>query len=346
MDEDVIMVCMENTFNHTELEKWYQANHRALPFRESQNPYFIWVIEIMAQQTQMETVVPYFERFIRRYPTVQDLANTDSDTLHKMVEGIGYYRRFQHMHEAAKIIVSTYNGIFPTTHETVLSLPGVGEYTAGAIMSIAYNKPYAATDGNVIRVLSRFFRIFDDMRTPKARRIIAELNQKLIIEATPHIYTQAIMELGALVCRPQNPLCESCPLRSSCAAYKDQLTAVLPVISPHKKPKIIHYTTLIIEHQNKIALLKKEEGLLKGMYLFPQFEDRSIEAISKILEASGFQINEITKLKNYRHVFTHTIWSMSVYKIGINEIPDGSPYTFFDEITSLPMAIAHRKIKF
>lgn len=337
---------MEPKLDIYALEKWYLANHRPLPFRTSANPYYIWVSEIMAQQTQMETVIPYFERFVLRYPTIEDLATTDGDSLHKMVEGIGYYRRFQLMHEAAKQIVTKFNGVFPNTYETVLSLPGVGEYTAGAIMSIAYNQPYAATDGNVIRVLARFFGLKDDMRLPKSRTKIATLNQGLIKTATPQIYTQALMELGALVCRPQKPRCESCPLRSSCIAYKDQLTAILPVISPQKKPKTLHFTTLIIEYKSRFALVKKEEGLLKGMYLLPQFENTSIEEIVSLLKKNDYQINEVIALSKYRHVFTHAVWNMDVYTIIIDVLPADSVYSFYEDISLLPMAFAHRKIKY
>lgn len=152
------------------LERWYLDHHRLLPFRTNPEPYAIWVSEIMAQQTKMETLVPYFQAFMKQYPTITDLAQTDSDTLHRLVEGIGYYRRFQHMHEAAKVIVEKYHGVFPSNYEEIIALPGIGPYSAGAIMSIAYNQPYAATDGNVIRVLSRYFGIQEDMAKPASRK--------------------------------------------------------------------------------------------------------------------------------------------------------------------------------
>lgn len=339
-----MILIMKKIFNVQALEAWYIENHRKLPFRENPNPYHIWISEIMAQQTQMETVVTYFERFIKKYPTIEDLANTDSDTLHKMVEGIGYYRRFQHMHEAAKLIVSAYNGAFPNNYNDVRKLPGVGDYTAGAIMSIAYNQPYAATDGNVIRVLSRFFAIEDDMRLAKSRKRIDELNKTIIKHATPNLYTQALMELGALVCHKQNPTCENCPLRDRCKAYNEQLTPYLPVISPQKKPKTIKYTTIILIFENKIALEKKESGLLKGMYLYPQFENTSIETVIETLNNTNHRILHVLPIKTYRHVFTHAIWLMDVYQVTLNTIPNDTNYIFYDEPTALPMAIAHRKI--
>lgn len=340
-----MLITMDLTMNINALETWYLAHHRPLPFRENRNPYYIWVSEIMAQQTQIETVIPYFERFIKRYPTIIDLADTDSDTLHKMVEGIGYYRRFQHMHDAANLIVKSYNGVFPSTYEEVKSLPGVGDYTAGAIMSIAFNQPYSATDGNVIRVLSRFYGIQDDMRLPANRKLIDQRNQTLIRNATPRIYTQAIMELGALVCRPQKPACDTCPLRDNCVAFKQELTDVIPLITRSEKAKTKRFITLILSYENQIALVKKEDGLLKGMYLYPQYENESIEAVQKVLENDGIVTTSTIFLADYRHVFSHQIWKMSVYKIALNSIPKTTTFQFVNDVKSYPMAVAHSKIK-
>lgn len=336
---------MKNKFDIVALENWYIENHRKLPFRETRNPYHIWVSEIMAQQTQMDTVVTYFERFIKKYPSVFDLAASDSDSLHKMVEGIGYYRRFQHMHEAAKFIVDTYNGEFPSTIEDVRNLPGVGDYTLGAIMSIAYNQPIPATDGNVVRVLSRFFGIDTDMRLPKSRKQIDDLNRDLIKNATPYIYTQALMELGALVCHKQKPTCEACPLKENCKAYNENLTAKLPVISSLKKVKTVRFTTIILKYKNQVALVKKEHGLLKGMYLYPQFESTTIEDVVKWLNESKYMVKETKALKNCKHVFTHAIWLMEVYEITLDSLPDNSSYVFYEDVSMLPMATAHKKIK-
>lgn len=336
---------MKNKFDTVALENWYIENHRKLPFRETRNPYHIWVSEIMAQQTQMDKVVAYFDRFIKKYPTVFDLAASDSDSLHKMVEGIGYYRRFQHMHEAARLIVDTYNGEFPKTIEDVRNLPGVGDYTLGAIMSIAYNQPIPATDGNVIRVLSRFFGIDKDMRLPKSRKHIDDINRDLIKNANPYIYTQALMELGALVCHKQKPTCEVCPLKETCKAYNENLTAKLPVISSLKKAKTMHFTTIILKYKNQVALVKKKDGLLKGMYLYPQFENNAIADVVKLLNDSNHLVKEAKELKKYKHVFTHAVWMMDVYEIIIDSIPDNSPYGFFEDVSMLPMATAHKKIK-
>ena len=236
-------------------------------------------------------------------------------------------------------------GVFPSTYEDVKSLPGVGEYTAGAIMSIAFNQPYSATDGNVIRVLSRFYGIQEDMRLPANRKMIDRRNQMLIEHATPRIYTQAIMELGALICRPQKPLCESCPLRETCVAYKNKLTEAIPLITRPDKAKTKHFITLILSYENQIALVKKEDGLLKGMYLYPQYENTSIEFVQRQLETDGFVIENTTFLADYRHVFSHQIWKMSVYLLRLKSMPKNPTMSFVSDVNSLPMAVAHRKIK-
>lgn len=327
------------------LEEWYQAHQRNLPFRSTSDPYPIWVSEIMAQQTQMETVIPYFLRYMETYPTIQSLAEANEENLHKLFEGIGYYRRFQYMQKAAQKIVHELGGVFPSTYEGVKSLPGIGDYTAGAIMSIAFNKPYAATDGNVIRVLSRYYGIDDDMKDEKARKKIDALNQQLITDGTPQIYTQAMMELGALVCKPSNPQCESCPLRDECYAFINNKTEALPVLSRKTSTRIRSFTTLILIHQDRTALIKNDEGLLKGMYLYPQFENITIEELTNKMSEEGYQIDAVKYLKKYQHIFTHQRWVMEAYVVQVKEITTDNKYTWTDDVLSLPMAIAHRKIR-
>lgn len=335
---------MNLNLNIQALETWYLQHQRLLPFRENSEPYFIWVSEIMAQQTQIETMIPYFKRFIKRYPTIEDLAKTDSDALLQVVAGIGYYRRFKHMLEAAKLIVERFSGVFPSTYEEVRSLPGVGDYTAGAIMSIAFNQPYAATDGNVIRVLSRFYLIQEDMRKPSHRKMIHQQNQALILKATPRLYTQVLMELGALICRPQKPLCEECPLKTTCRAYEQGLVNELPVITPLVKPKLKKFTTLILKYLNKTALIKKEEGLLSGMYLYPQYENKTIEEVKEDFINLGYHIQQIEYKADYTHVFTHQKWQMKVYEVELSKPPRDDSLIFIEDISLLPMATAHRKI--
>src|SRR3989339_1195832 len=328
------------------LEDWYRVSHRKLLFRETKNPYHIWVSEVMLQQTQVDTVLPYFERFIRVFPTPKDLAHADEEVLMKHVEGLGYYRRFRNMQKAAIYIVEKFNGEFPKNFEDVLSLPGVGLYTAGAIMSIAYNKPYSALDGNVIRVLSRYMSDDRNMRIEKHKKDLDKVNQSIIEKATPEIYTQAMMELGATICKPKNPKCESCPLQEHCLAYLNNLQSELPVLSKLKEPIHKNWITLIINEGQYIYLRKRDEELLKGMYEYPQFEAESIQSVVDSLEEAGIRLEPTSVFKTYKHVFSHQVWHMDVYHARLlSESNDNWTKIDIKDIYQIPMAIAHRKIK-
>lgn len=330
-----------------QLESWYQKNHRKLLFRETKDPYMIWISEIMLQQTQVETVLPFFERFTLKYPNVDALAETNEETLQKDVEGLGYYRRFRNMHLAAKKIVSEYQSIFPDNYQDLLSLPGIGKYTAGAIMSIAYNQPYSALDGNVIRVLSRYLGIDDDMRQEKNRKKLDNINQAYIEKATPHIYTQAMMELGATICKPKNPKCGICPLQQHCYAYENQVVEKLPYLTKLKDKKTFQFITLILHTEHGIYMRKRTEELLKDMYEYPQFEEESYYTVQSNLENFGVVIESIDhEYIQYKHVFTHQIWLMDVYRVKVIQ-GKLEAWIEVDEkaISHLPMAIAHRKIR-
>ena len=329
------------------LESWYQNHHRKLSFRQTQDPYHIWVSEIMLQQTQVETVLPYFDKFIMKYPSIIDLADADEEILHRDVEGLGYYRRFKNMHQAAKLIKLNHQGIFPKTYEEVLALPGIGRYTAGAIMSIAYKKPFSALDGNVIRVLSRYLGNGLDMREEKNKKILDQYNQYQIENSNPEIYTQAMMELGATICRPKQPKCELCPLQEHCFAYHQQETHLYPNLSRLKEKQIESYMTFIIHHEKGIILRKRTENLLNGMYEYPQYESESLGNVLSSLEEKGIYLNPLTDESIVQHVFTHRVWIMHVYHCHIKGQLDPE-WICVDqnEIKKLPMAIAHRKITF
>lgn len=329
------------------LEAWYDENHRKLLFRETKEPYLIWVSEIMLQQTQVETVLPFFKRFIEKYPDVLTLSKADEETLKKDVEGLGYYRRFKYMLKAAKIIVESFHGVFPSDYKEVLSLPGVGHYTAGAIMSIAYNKPYSALDGNVIRVLSRYLNIDDDFRVEKNKKNLNQINQTYIENATPYKYTQAMMELGATICRPKNPKCEICPLNEHCQAFELGNQELRPVLSKLNDKKELSYITLkIYDQEGYIYLRKRTESLLEGMYEYPQIESESIYDTLSKLEEQGIILDNMFEKQIVKHVFTHQIWIMHVYETKLLSRPMAG-WIKFDpqEIKHIPMAIAHRKIK-
>ncbi len=328
------------------LEAWYINNHRKLSFRETKNPYHIWVSEVMLQQTQVDTVLSYFERFINEFPTVKDLALVAEEELMKHVEGLGYYRRFRNMQKATQEIVSRFDGVFPDTYEDIISLPGIGRYTAGAIMSIAYQKPYSALDGNVIRVLSRYLGDDRDMRSEKHKKDLDQINQKYIEHAHPEIYTQAMMELGATLCRPKNPKCEECPLVSHCVAYAEDRQDQLPLLSKLKEQKNINFITLIIEDNDYYYLRKRDEELLKGMYEYPQFQSESIYSVEDELFGQSIVVRISEESHKYKHVFSHQVWMMEVHRAklikGINPFWTKICKT---DLHTIPMAIAHRKIK-
>jgi len=328
------------------LETWYSNHHRKLSFRDTLNPYFIWVSEIMLQQTQVEAVLPFFNRFIEKYPTIEALSKTTEEILHKDVEGLGYYRRFRNMLKAAIVVTEKYQAQFPENYQDIIELPGIGKYTAGAILSIAYNKPFSALDGNVIRVLSRYLGNDSDMRLEKNKRILDRENQSHIEKSTPRIYTQAMMELGATVCRPKNPKCEQCPLQEHCYASINDVTDKFPVLSKLKEKKEIEYITLIIHDFDGIHLRKRTEELLFGMYEYPQFESSSIYQVLTELEDQGIILEIISDEENYKHVFTHQIWMMKVYHAKLIE-KSVNDWQFIHEsdIKNVPMAIAHRKIR-
>lgn len=333
--------------NTKKLESWYLEHHVAYPFRQTNHPYHIWVSEIMLQQTQMDTVIPYYERFIQLFPDIASLAVAHDDLLKKTVEGIGYYRRFKLMKQAAIHMMEKHDGVFPTLYEDVIKLPGIGTYTAGAIMSIAYGKPYSAVDGNVIRIISRQYLLDQDMRQEKHKRLINGINQQLIMHANPKDYTQALMDLGRTICKPKHPQCELCPVAETCQAYASSRQEQLPFLSKLNQTKSLSYIVLIIHTRTGIVLRKRTESLLEGMYEYPQFEYDSIQAVIDLLDQQGVIIDLYDEPVSFKHVFTHQTWHMHVYScrlIGNKLLDDWQVYRI-ENIKKLPMAIAHRKIR-
>lgn len=261
----------------SELLDWYDVNKRDLPWRRSRDPYHIWVSEIMLQQTRVDTVIPYFHRFIERFPTIEALADAPEDDVLKCWEGLGYYSRARNLQSAARQITEQYGGVMPSGKEEVAGLKGVGPYTAGAIRSIAFNIPAAAVDGNVMRVLSRYFLIEDDIMKIKTRTRMEELVLTLVPEGRASDFTQALMELGALICTPKSPKCLVCPVMEHCAGRLEGKEESLPVKTKAKPPRPEHRLAAIVEgtgvHEGKILIRKRPvSGLLAGMWELPHIE--------------------------------------------------------------------------
>ncbi|MCR2806117.1 A/G-specific adenine glycosylase [Paenibacillus soyae] len=325
-----------------ELLAWYRRGNRDLPWRRNKDPYRIWVSEIMLQQTRVETVIPYYERFMAQFPTVQALADAPEEEVLKCWEGLGYYSRARNLQAGARMVVQLYGGIIPDDKEAVAGLKGVGPYTAGAIMSIAFNRPEPAVDGNVMRVLSRFFCLEDDIAKPKTRVGIEKLAASLIPEGAAGDFNQALMELGALVCTPKSPSCLPCPVMEHCEARLQGRELELPVKTKAKPPRPEYRLAAIVRgsgaNEGKILVRQRpESGLLAQMWELPHVlagdaagdwyredapKERAelAEAITRALEdEAGLLIRPTGWLADEEHVFSHIHWHMRVYEADLGE---------------------------
>lgn len=298
------------------LLKWYQKNHRKLPWRDRRDPYAIWISEIMLQQTRVETVIGYFNRFMNVFPTIEMLANAHIDEVLKLWEGLGYYSRAKNIYKTARIIASEYGGEFPSMHKEVIDLPGIGPYTAGAIMSIAYNKSYPAVDGNVLRVIARVYYITEDIGKQKTKKEIEDVVRYVIPEGEAGDFTQALMELGATICTPTSPKCLACPIRKNCKAFEEKIQEKLPIKSKKAKRKVEKRYVAMIK-QNEDVLMKKrpDEGLLAGLWEYPNVRaNNKQEFVSRFKEKYGILIKPVSFIGTAEHIFTHIHWKMKVYE--------------------------------
>ena len=257
---------------------WYDAHKRDLPWRRTQDPYKIWISEIMLQQTRVDTVIPYYERFLDWFPTVADLAQAPEEKLLKAWEGLGYYSRVRNMQKAAQQIMEKHGGVFPSSYEEISKLKGIGPYTAGAIASIAFGLPEPAVDGNVMRVLARLFEVDYDIGVPTNRKIFQAMMEILIDPARPGDFNQALMDLGSDIESPVNPRPEESPVKDFSAAYQHGTMDRYPIKAPKKKPVPVHLTAFIIKDSQGRYLLEKNEreGLLSGFWHFPLIEVDSL----------------------------------------------------------------------
>ncbi len=302
---------------------WYDAGRRILPWREEATPYHVWLSEIMLQQTRVEAVKPYYDRFLRELPDIKSLAEVEEERLLKLWEGLGYYNRARNLKKTAMTIVSEYKGEMPDTYETLLTLAGIGSYTAGAIASIAFGRPVPAVDGNVLRVLSRLRLDDRDIMDAKVKKEIEEEVKGVIPKERPGDFNQALMELGAVVCIPNGtPKCDECPLRELCKARALGRIAEFPKKAPKKARSIEKKTILVIQDADLVALRKRpNRGLLAGMYEFPALDGhRSEKQVLAHLRKLGLQPIRIKKLDAAKHIFTHKEWHMTGYAVRVDEL--------------------------
>ena len=308
---------------------WYEENKRDLPWRQDQQPYHVWLSEIMLQQTRVEAVKGYYTRFLTALPTVEALASCDDDILHKLWEGLGYYSRVRNLKKAAQRIVSEYGGQFPKEHKQILSLPGIGAYTAGAICSICFDAPTPAVDGNVLRLVSRLLNDPSPIDLPATKEKVTSALAALYPKEAG-TFTQALMELGATLCGPnRKPDCEHCPCRAFCLGYKNGTAEALPVKSPKKEKRQEDRTVFILSCDGKYALEKRPaRGLLAGLWQFPNISGQpDTKALLQAVEDMGLRPREIYKEVSRKHIFTHIQWNMKGIYLEVAE-PAG-PFQWF-----------------
>ena len=320
---------------------WYRQNRRDLPWRKTPTPYCVWVSEIMLQQTRVEAVKEYYVRFMEALPNVQALAYCEEEKLLKLWEGLGYYSRVRNLQKAAKVIVERYDGQFPKRVEELKALPGIGSYTAGAIASIAFGQKAAAVDGNVFRVASRLEENPTVISDGKYRKYLeSELSAIYPDEGKDCAdFTQSLFELGALICKPQNPSCEACPLNNLCRAYQSGRVALYPVLPQKKEKRKEQVYIFLIETPQGFCIRRREEGVLKGMNELPSFVVNGGETPEDILNEWGMYAFTEVKRKQYRHIFTHIYWDITCIWIQ-TESSAFDAYTIeeIEENISLPTA--------
>ena len=349
---------------------WYDANKRDLPWRRTQDPYKIWISEIMLQQTRVDTVIPYYERFLEWFPTIEDLANAQEEKLLKAWEGLGYYSRVRNMQKAAQQMMENHGGVFPSSYEEISKLKGIGPYTAGAIASIAFGLPEPAVDGNVMRVLARLFEVDYDIGVPTNRKIFQAMMEFLIDPDRPGDFNQALMDLGSDIESPVNPRPEESPVKEFSAAFQHGTMDRYPIKAPKKKPVPVYLTAFIIKDSQGRYLLEKNEreGLLSGFWHFPLIEVDSLsENLAQLslldgkdqaednLEVLSFEQDYDLAIdwqdKSYpivQHVFSHRKWQVQIryglVKEGVQQSSESTVWLKPDEFSDYPFAKPQQKI--
>ncbi|MBM3131832.1 MAG: A/G-specific adenine glycosylase [Chloroflexi bacterium] len=337
------------------LVQWYAQNHRRLPWRETHDPYRIWVSEVMLQQTQVNTVIPYYHRFLDRFPTLQSLARADLQDVLKVWEGLGYYARARNLHRAAKEIAEEHDGQIPDAFTDFRKLPGVGEYIAAAVMSIAFDRPHAVIDGNVKRVFARLFRIETPVNSSNAQKAFRDIAGELLDSTDPGTFNQALMELGAMVCTPSNPRCGACPLMPFCRAHQTGSVSEYPGRAPSRTIPTQHIAVGAIRKGKRVLITRrKPEGLLGGLWEFPGGKVREGESaeqacVREIKEETGIDVEIIGRLTRVKHAYTHIKIVMDVFecrylsgKVRLNG-PVDSRWATIEELERFPFPKANNK---
>ena len=333
-----------------ELINWYLQNDRSLPWRETKDPYVVWLSEIMLQQTRVSQGLPYFLKFTEAFPTVFDLANADESFVLKLWQGLGYYSRARNLHYTAKYIANELQGVFPDSHKELVKLKGIGDYTASAIASICFDEPVAVVDGNVYRVLSRFFGVETPINTTKGVKEFKELAQNVLNIETPGNYNQAIMDFGALHCKPQNPLCDTCMLSEACVAFQKNMVKDLPIKEKKIKVKNRFFNYMVVVTTNNTTVLeeRKEKGIWQGLYQFPLIETTKNVNIHELISTQEFNklfTKEVTvKLFNKEeivHKLSHQHLYTQFWIVNTNEM--SSAIMEWEEVIEKPVPVLIEK---
>lgn len=327
------------------LIEWYLLNKRDLPWRHTQNPYLVFLSEVILQQTRVNQGLPYYEEFTRKYPTVKDLAEATEQEVLKTWQGLGYYSRARNLHFTAQVITNQYNGLFPGNYAELLKLKGIGEYTAAAIASFCFKEPVAVVDGNVFRVLSRIFGIDADISINSSKKIFQQKATELLPRKNPDLFNQAIMEFGALQCKPKNPDCASCLFNTDCVAFQLDKVEQLPVKSSRitVKKQFLHYFVVLDSDQKTIIQKRNQSGIWRNLYEFPLFESHSadeIENITPIIKElfKTIEIKEIIKHEApIKHKLTHRELHIQFWILKTESLPQNS--TSISEIHQYPFPI-------
>ncbi|KZB90308.1 A/G-specific adenine glycosylase [Bacillus sp. VT 712] len=352
--KDIVKDFQIEQFQH-DLISWFETEQRILPWRQDQDPYKVWVSEIMLQQTRVDTVIPYFNNFIEKFPTIVDLAYAPEDDVLKAWEGLGYYSRARNLQAAVREVHEQYGGKVPHTPDEISKLKGVGPYTTGAILSIAYGVPQPAVDGNVMRVLSRILSIWDDIAKPKTRKVFEEVVHEIISKDSPSFFNQGLMELGAIVCTPTSPSCLLCPVREHCRAFEQGVQQELPVKSKKKPPRAVQIAAAVVTDEQGNFLIHKRpnKGLLANLWEFPNVEvDLTIGTeqtqLTSFVEADyDTEVVLDHPFTVIQHVFSHIVWNINVYKgvlTGNIANRDDLKLVSVKEIEEYAFPVSHQKI--
>ena len=324
---------------------WYDQHARTLPWRGIHDPYRTWVSETMLQQTRVETVLGYYDRFLMRFPTVADLAAAPEDDVLKMWEGLGYYSRARNLHKGAKQVAADFGGAIPSNVEQLRKISGIGPYTAGAIASIAFDQPVPAVDGNVIRVVSRLRGIRENVGIPSVRRALEGEATALVPAHRPGDFNQAMMDLGATICVPGTPACERCPLQSLCDAFAAGDAEELPILPRKNPPKEMEYAVCLIFSGDRVLMRQRTEALLRGLWVFPMVEGKPTlrQLPSAVKKLTKLTVTDAQSAGEAKHVFTHQIWQMQLYTMRVPETaeaPAGYSFIPVNEISELAIPTA------